>query len=430
MTSIPGSTTAGADPTPPQAPHATTLASPEDHAVNEPWKLPKSRALFFRATGESPKVSYWASEAVSNVIDDSMQVPEAALSWRPDLPDSRANCPELHAVMNQLIRQVAPSWRARTKNVYAGRTSRNEESAYSLPDLKAGMIAISQAFSIALAVYVSAFEKFILLADEASMPAADWITVRKGMRDELRDHIDTQSRSGVEAVRGRWFMSSSGPTGARAIEDHHRLAETWVITHELAHHIVRHSSSRQDKAVKAMLRGILAVPCILAETEGLSRAQLDEIEADVLATLIMSDKFSSEPGHPFHLFAAVNGAVFALLAVGHLDRSWTEARREEHPGALTRIAVVVKAMMLEFGDVPFEDDDPKGLSLPRVAARLAAFALWLEGSDTLFNRAISIGVDPRYALRFEIAHYSAFLAVMTPEGALPLFALQVEGFDD
>src|SRR4051812_28347227 len=105
------------------------------------WNLAKSRGLFFSATGEPPNRSFWAGEQdLWQAQGAHGPLPRAAVEWNPSHPDSRSNCLLLHDVVRGLDSLVDPTWRARTRAIYAGRSRRVKGSAASGHSPKGGML--------------------------------------------------------------------------------------------------------------------------------------------------------------------------------------------------------------------------------------------------------------------------------------------------
>ena len=152
--------------------------------------------------------------------------------------------------------------------------------------------------------------------------------------------------------------------------------EQYVLAHEVAHQVLRHSSNRRDEEAKRLVDDYINRPAIAVEIDELGGAQREEIEADVLGLLLMCDQVAHQQGALLPVLRALHGAVFALIASGHLDQTWTAAPGAEHPGTLTRVAVLVKLVNLLFGLEPI----PPGASrmdhatIPRTTAVLLSYA--------------------------------------------------------
>lgn len=381
------------------------------------WRLKDARSLFFDREGDHGASDFWR--------DLSERAPEGSRAarlrwvtpaWNGNAPESRSNCPELHQAMEMLIRLAGPRWRARASNIYAGRSTSTSHLAYAQQNPKGGVIVVSLDYSLAIAVHVATFRSFVELLDQRDTLSQEELHVRLEMlRHAFSTRVVDATTEDLVAVASQLAdMTEATEPEARAVEDIVRWSEVWVVAHELAHHLVRHMSSRRDRETERLLDQLLAQPAVAREIVGLSAPQRQEIQADVLATLIVSGHFVDEEAQELVAIAAT-AAIMALLTVGHLHGEWQHDSADEHPGILTRIAVVAKVLVLEHGELAF-DDDPRGRTLPRLLALLAAYAFWL-------GRLGSPELSSGWAQLLTIAELATALAILEPQSATRLFDL-------
>lgn len=363
------------------------------------WRLPKSRGLFFARTGENSRLGFWATEVARLAeLGIDRDFPSPVLAWDPSAVDSRSNCPELHETVVWLTTRVAPEWRDRAGSIYAGRTSRNVDTAFGEHNVHSGMVAISRDYSLAIAAYVGVYARYLRALDfRFAHGTASAEQVLAGLHGELDTLIDAFHADPADALlRGPTWVSEL-PSAEHVEAAHHliRASETWVVAHELAHHILRHGSHRRDDEARKAVRGYLSAPALAVEVEGMSRGQVYEVEADVLGFLLTAGHFVGEDGMAA-VVTALNGSFLALIAIAHINGEWRTAPQDSHPGCLVRIAVLAKLANLLYHDVAF---DPDGrATLPRASGVLVSFAAWAEGSGRLRGgRQVTDGATVRAA---------------------------------
>lgn len=384
------------------------------------WQLKKSQGLFFSRTGE-PRKSYWANENIRLVLEGrGSSVPRDLLDWDPTSPTSRSNCPRMHEMLEQVILLVDPRWRARASNIYAGRTFKNDDMALADQSLRGGMIAMSSEFSSAVGVYAAMFLTFIAGIDAARKRSGlEAAQILNGMRSELDDYIEKYKVGGILALKGAPFLTL--PEGrTEALELHAWSAEQWALAHEVGHHIARDLSSRRDKKVASLLRMLRSSSSTLPIVSKLTAEQIMEVEADMLATLILAGHFSSkdEDEATLRVHMAVPGAAIALVTVAHLRKEWTANREDSHPGCLDRLYILLLFISELYGQRKIGNDTY--FSLARVCAYWMSFAHWAEG----FNHVEFMGKksdNPNFELPFLhalVAHYATVFGLAS-EGSPP-----------
>lgn len=348
------------------------------------WRLPKSRGLFFARTGESPRLGFWAAEAARlAALGIDRDLPAYALDWDPSAAESRSNCPELHEAVVWLTGRVAPEWRDRAGSIYAGRTSRSVDTAFGAHNVHSGMVALSRDYSVAIVAYVGVYARYLSALDfRFSHGTAGAEKVLAGLHRELGTLIDAFHADPARALLMERTWVSEFPSAQHVEAAHHlvRASEAWVVAHELAHHLLRHGSHRRDEQARKAIRGYLSEPALAVEVEGLSHDQRAEVEADLLALLLTAGHYGGD-ADAASVIPALHGALFALIAIAHMNDEWRTSPHDSHPGCLVRIATLAKLANLLYHDIAFDSDHKA--TLPRVSGVLLSFAAWAEGSERL-----------------------------------------------
>jgi hypothetical protein len=373
------------------------------------WRLKNSRGLFFERTGESPR-SYWThDEIVSLVCSQGGEIPPDLLAWEPAASDSRSNCPLLHRSLVELTQLVDPRWRSRAQNIYAGRVFKADDVAAAEHALRGGMIALSNHYTTAMIAYAAMLYRFLLSVDKGKSEAmSDAAALQRRLRDEFERVVGSFQIVGPLGLKGSWLMRFPSERYRVALDDHCHSAEQWMLAHELAHHLARDMSARKDKGVEEALSRVKARSAAQTRIAALSTPQRQEIDADILATLIVSGYFTDRDSGVLGRFKAIFGAAVTLLTVAHLREEWFTEPEDSHPGCLERLEVLMTIVCEQYGGESAGYDDFYTVS--RAAAVLSAFALWLHGGDLqvaewLDEKHGTAGEDLPHLPRL-IAHYS------------------------
>ncbi|MGV0156009.1 hypothetical protein ACSW29_21965 [Rhodococcus sp. GB-02] len=357
-------------------------------------ELKNSRGLFFAQTRE-PQISYWANPKMLELEKESGgKIPSEFLNWKPCAPDSRSNCPELHNTMKMLVKMSNPKWRARAKNIYAGRTYRNEDMAESKTNLRGGMIAISHEYTAVLSAYAAMYGRFITALDFAkTISEEESRRLWTGMRDHFDQSIEDFKYGGILSLKGNDLMVFPDANFKEAFESAISGAETWTIAHEFSHHIVRDVTSRKDREVVTTLRDLTKASSVGQEIRDMSSKQRDEINADLLATLLMSGYFNGSRD-PLGVTGGICGAVLSLITIAHFRDEWTSVPEDSHPGCLDRIRILLTIICEYYGKESAFPDDPERahMFVRRFAGVLITFARWVHGSIEMESSAIYLSI--------------------------------------
>ncbi|USX54099.1 hypothetical protein [Lentzea sp. HUAS12] len=284
----------------------------------------------------------------------------------------------------EIDRLLAPQWKARVGSIYAGRTFSNDDTAASNQNPKSGMVAISHEFATILIAYSSMYGLFLRSVDDAKRRSLkDARAIQIGMRRHFDEIIDLFKEVGYLALSGSVLLVTPDKQSWRSVEALCEAAEKWTLAHEIAHHVARDMSNRIDKGVERILSGIKAKSSMREEINGLSKKQRHEVEADLLASLILSGYFAEQGRPAIAVHGVIPGAAVALIAVAHHRDEWTNEPGDDHPGCSTRLRILFVMMCELFGDEVAYPDDPSraDITLSRSAARLMAFARWAENAE-------------------------------------------------
>jgi hypothetical protein len=345
------------------------------------WDLKKSRGLFFDRTKE-PRISYWANDRIVNTVAARGQtLPARLLDWDPLAASARSNCPMLHDQLTYLIDSCDPRWRARAQNIYAGRTVADDDLALTDKNARSGMVAISDTFTSIMFGYSAMYGIFLASLDDArTRTQAEARQIQQGLHREFEQIIDGYRANGLQALDGT-FLTMFDKRGLKATEDVSQGAEQWALAHEISHHLTRDSSSRRDKDVQRILAEVFSQTSLRPLLADFPRAHLDEIEADLLATLILAGRFDVQGYHPARLLVALSGAAVGLITVAHLRDEWKTERADTHPGCADRLYILLTALCELYGNDVAMPGVPQTahMTMNRHAATLLAYAQWAYG---------------------------------------------------
>ncbi|MGY0059075.1 hypothetical protein ACWY4P_21385 [Streptomyces sp. LZ34] len=339
------------------------------------WKLGESRRQFYVDCGR-PEENFWKTlfEQANrqDLISDDKYV--EFLKWKPE----RSNCPELNNVTHALISIAPAEWRATMRNIFVARAFKGEANAEASSFRSAGIIEINYGFTLAAMIYTTLFSHFydsILTAGtEIDFDDDDTETTLLILEEVERaafEPIDVTDQAIHTWAAERHVRATHplqiGLPRRRKESDYFNLVnavEEFVVSHEYCHHMLGHTDSyfRHSRAARKTVDEWLSRIGIQDTLGKLNENQVEEVEADVGAFLLMTGIYSGESSRG-RVYRAVGGSVLALVALAHVSESWvSRGRHETHPDFLTRYEVMFRlikevAMKLPVGEV---GDHPMG----------------------------------------------------------------------
>lgn len=354
-------------------------------------RLKNSRGLFFDRTRE-PRISYWANPVLVEYIKAAggREIPKELTDWDPCAPNSRSNCPQMHNMLVNIVEMTHPKWRARARNIYAGRTFSDVDTATANKNLRGGMISMSEKFTQIIYAYASTLGTFVLSVDVGkgitnSEVGAMW----RGLQADFDAAIEAFRAGGLIAMKGTSPMVFPSEHSRRVTESQASAAEGWILAHEIGHHLARDMSSRRDREVAKVLHEVTANSSIEVKLTGMSTVQRDEVMADLLATLILCGHFVPENRSNASLEGALTGAGIALISLAHFRDEWSADPSDSHPGCLDRLWIVLVVMSELYGNVKLYPNDPERghITVFRSAALMMTYALWMNSVENMLSDA-------------------------------------------
>lgn len=190
-----------------------------------------------------------------------------------------------------IVEMAHPKWRARARNIFAGRTFSDIDTATANKNLRGGMISMSENFTQIMYAYASMQGTFIYSVDLGkNMTDSEVEAMWRGMRSDFDEAIALYRAGGLVAMKGSLPMVYPSEEFRRAAESLASAAESWI----LGHHLARDMSSRKDQDVVKVLCEVTSNGLIAEKLRAMSEDQRCEVEADLLATLILCGHFVPE----------------------------------------------------------------------------------------------------------------------------------------
>jgi hypothetical protein len=319
------------------------------------WKLNKSRGNFLNKYRLRADRSFWHYYSLASGNPELLAKANAEelFEWKPD----RSNCPELDAMMHDFVTDVPPKWRALVNNIFVGRVLDGEVNALAWTGLNAGVIELNFQYTVVLGAYRSAFDRHMegiraLTDGTIDLKAADaqeridQLTVI--MIDEIWAAMngaseDWRDAAKIVGLKPEFLYVPTFRSEELHLESSQRVvsvSEKFVVGHELAHHLLAHTSGRKDAAgTSAMVMEVLKEAGCVDQFTALSSSQQKECMADVLSFLIIAKALDGSVTHE-SIYEAIAGSVFALIALAHVNRHWFTRDGESHPGFDDRYTII------------------------------------------------------------------------------------------
>lgn len=337
------------------------------------WKLHKSRGQFLAKHKAPNDRSFWWQLTTDQAnAQPNEEDRKTFLAWRDDSTNTSAvqweptnsNCPAMSATVDSVVSLLPPEWKGIGRNVFVGIVVDGEVNASAWNHTDAGIIEINLQYLWILEEYASAF-------DEYRHAISRRISSAIGDRDVLPAHKDAdygkliaswkKLENAAESWRNPAMISPGGElltqlAPGRKLDERNRVitaAESFIIAHELAHHVMAHTSQGAKRRAREA-QHILKQVFDFGEATGctpLTTSWKQEIEADIVAIAILSEQFEGH-GRREAAYLALFGSVIALTSVAHIERHWSNDDIDEsHPSLTTRLQYIHAAIDMWYGDL-------------------------------------------------------------------------------
>jgi len=310
--------------------------------------LKNSRGKFFEVHKMPRDRTFWHYflEQVGRLDEIPPEQLQKVSQWKPE----RSNCPELTATLEDLIENIPPEWKEIASNIFVGRVFDGEVNASAWTNMKAGIIEINLQYTFILSAYVAAFDQYVeslrLILKGIGLDSAEQLV------SDLDNRL-TSTWSQLDDSRSEWMdarllaggnpalLHLAPPDRVQPREDVVVACEEFIIAHELAHHLLGHTTSRKDGGkAKVTVDEVVDAADLHRHMETLNGSQVKELRADILAFMIMANVVDYPA--PFgRLYRAILGSTISLLALAHVTDTWVATGNDEsHPGIIRRYNVI------------------------------------------------------------------------------------------
>lgn len=337
--------------------------------------------------------SFWwhafKAMGATEILEDPRQQP--VLHWKPE----RSNCPEVQEVLEGLIGDAPERWKAVLSNVFVGRTLEGDPNAEAWNRGRVGVVELTLQYTNVLTSYINAFDHFVFgvyaiikeidLSSETAQRDVDEVT--RQAYAEIWDLLDSAQPMVSDVTRLVGSAAADIGMHPSRSPDVHASAvsacERWIICHEVAHHLLGHTSDpgRADAQVtRTRLLGILTEAGVVADALSLAPSPRQELEADCLGFLLAARAVDRSPDFA-DLYRAALGSYISLLAVTHARDDWVQGPSSTHPELETRLGAISRLVVHLSGDRPQTDglgDHPLGLLIQLETFAIAARAHWMS----------------------------------------------------
>lgn len=317
--------------------------------------LKNSRGKFFETHRMPRDRSFWYY--LMDHIGKLQEMPDEWIATSRSWVPVRSNCPLLSQTLASLVEAVPAEWRALADNLFAGRVLAGDLNASAWTKMKAGIIEINLQYTFALNGYIATFDEYFQsfslllqeLVSEHDPPEGDVDDIVAKLNSRLLNPWGQ-----LTSLRPHWMdptcIVAAGNIASATSSDRERLitraesaCESFVVAHELSHHLLGHTVSRRDKrSARRVVSEALQGAELWDSLMGLSNSQREEIEADTLAFLITANAINRKPDFS-DIYTATYGSIIALVALAHVNESWVELdEAATHPGFVDRYEVIYK----------------------------------------------------------------------------------------
>ncbi|MEW1867447.1 hypothetical protein AB0420_04510 [Streptomyces caelestis] len=275
----------------------------------------------------------------------------------------------MQMLMDRLIESVPETWQARARKIFAGRNFDGTANAEAWRDGEVGVIEINYGITSAAMIYSVLYCKYYemvrTLGSEVDFTDDDEETLLM-ILEEVGDSGFTPILI-ADREKSSWNEHRSVYAGhellqelpaSRQEDDYHntvRAIEEFVLAHELAHHLLGHTLDHYPRATqnKTYFQKAIQKYGIELPDRNLNNEQIQEIEADALALLIMAGVLIDEVSAP-RIYRALSGSIIGLTALAHISDTWvvSDNLSETHPDFLTRYDCATRVIRAISRDIP------------------------------------------------------------------------------
>lgn len=328
----------------------------------QPPALAASRERFYAEEGQPSDGSFWNHYLALAAPGTELagRARQALGGWRP----VRSNCPELTDVVEDLVDGMPHDWQPVADELFVGRVIGGEVNATAETSRDARIVRLDLQYTSALFAYATAWDeqmlalRLVLGEAQAGGPGVeDRIAALDAERfarywDALEvARADMLDPGQIAALAAELRVASSADrTDERELGV--LLAESWVVCHEVAHHLLGHTLTHRPALPAAALVAAHRYPELL---DGLNPSQADECDADVLAFLLLARACDPDvPPGARDLYRAQLGAALGLIALTHVNDGWTTELGPDrtHPGLDRRWPIVEQLARGLGGEMP------------------------------------------------------------------------------
>nr|WP_282547603.1 hypothetical protein [Streptomyces rochei] len=333
-------------------------------AIAEPLEgkminLEQSRKTFHEVRN-LPLQNFWKTLFQAQGRTDVLSDPRYReyFAWVPN----RSNCPELEELMRGLTESIPEEWRARGRNIFAGRSLRVQANAEAWRSGEVGVVEIYYGFTSASMFYMVLYSKYFEMISTLGSVMLDY--TEDDDAEIILMLLQEVGNEGFEPIliankeRKTWRAEGVFPAhqllrelpASRDEDSYHngvRSIEEFALAHEYAHHLLGHTNDEYPRShyINGRLDRELVELGVDLTDYGVNATQTDELRADALAILMMSGKLVMTPTRP-NVYRAMNGAILGLTVLAHIYDAWVGSNepKETHPDFLTRYDAATKLL--------------------------------------------------------------------------------------
>ncbi|MEU6454077.1 hypothetical protein [Streptomyces sp. NPDC047065] len=296
--------------------------------------------------------------------------------WKP----TRANCPELEGMLDNLISVAPATWKATLRNIFAARVINGEANATAWSSRQSGVVEINQGFTNAAIVYATLFSEFfdamrtIVTDVDLGMKDAqilDWVLeeIDRGVVDPvlLVDEAASAWRKQKAVIVAHGVLTEVPKRRMESYKVSIAAAEEFVLAHEISHHLLGHTDEqfKHSVAVAQEVDAWMDRANVRELWSALNSSQRSELEADIAAFLLISGELGGNL-HRGDLYKAISGSMLSLVSLSHISGNWkSEDPDATHPDFLARYTAIA-ALVCEISKgmpIGLHGDHPEGFLL-------------------------------------------------------------------